>query len=122
MAAFSKLKDKKCKLHIKIHNSAVQTKERLQKFHEIFSEIADELYVENLINLWPELTSNLGINTGHRFDSSDINPQIACAQIFKSMQVNFDGKVMPCCIDWKTINVIGDAKDQSLLDVWNGTK
>jgi radical SAM protein with 4Fe4S-binding SPASM domain len=38
------------------------------------------------------------------------------------MQVNHDGKIMPCCIDWKVQNVIGDANTSSLQDIWNGYK
>jgi MoaA/NifB/PqqE/SkfB family radical SAM enzyme len=120
LTAFSQYPGRTCTLHIKVHNSAVATKERLQKFYEIFSPIADELYTENLINLWPELVSNLGINSGHRFVESEVKNQIACAQIFKSMQVNFDGKVMPCCIDWKVVNVIGDMAKSTLRDIWVG--
>ena len=122
LKAFARIESRHCRLHVKIHNSAVSTPERLQRFHEIFSDIADELYVENLINLWPELVSNLGLNSGHRFVSKSISPQVACAQIFKSMQVNFDGKVMPCCIDWKVINVIGDIQKQTLQEIWTGSE
>ena len=57
---FSELKSK-AKLHIKIHNSAVLTKDRKEKFFDIFSDIADEIYIENLVNLWPEVESNLGL-------------------------------------------------------------
>jgi radical SAM protein with 4Fe4S-binding SPASM domain len=119
---FSTIKDRSCTLHIKIHNSAVTTQERLARFHELFYDIADEIYVENLINLWPNLISNLGINTGHRFVTKNPESQIACAQIFKSMQINFDGKVMPCCIDWQTINVIGNVESNSLIEIWNGER
>lgn len=116
------LQKQKAKLHIKIHNSAVQTKERQIKFYEIFSEIADEIYIENLVNLWPEVTSNLGIESGHRFDGGDLNNVKVCPQIFKSMQINSDGRVIPCCIDWKGINIIGDVNNESLNDIWNGEK
>jgi MoaA/NifB/PqqE/SkfB family radical SAM enzyme len=120
LRAFANLKNRNCKLHIKIHNSAVGTPDRLARFHEIFSDFADELYVENLVNLWPELISNLGLNAGHRFVSKPIDHQIACAQIFKSMQVNFDGKVVPCCIDWKVMNVVGNVNIQTLQEIWMG--
>ena len=114
--------DRKAKLHVKIHNSSVNTKQKIQKFHETFSKISDEIYVENLINLWPNLISNLGINSGHRFVEDDPIEQKVCSQIFKSLQVNHDGKVMPCCIDWKVENVMGDANKENIVDIWNGKK
>tara|TARA_B100000963_G_scaffold360782_1_gene393091 strand:+ start:3247 stop:4260 length:1014 start_codon:yes stop_codon:yes gene_type:complete len=116
---FSELKSK-AKLHIKIHNSAVLTKDRQNKFFETFSNIADEIYIENLVNLWPEVESNLGLEAGHRFDGKDLNDVKVCPQIFKSMQINSDGRVMPCCIDWKGANLIGDINKASVKDIWNG--
>lgn len=117
---FYSIKNRKCKLHIKIHNSAVQSSERLQKFYDIFNSISDEIYVENLINLWPNLISNLGLDSGHRFDGNVIKKRKVCAQIFKSIQINHDGKILPCCIDWRVVNVIGDINANSLISIWNG--
>jgi radical SAM protein with 4Fe4S-binding SPASM domain len=121
--SFYNISNRKCKLHVKIHNSSVNSAEKLQLFHNLFSNISDEIYVENLINLWPNLVSNLGINVGHRFVNNEepINQKV-CSQIFKSLQVNHDGKIMPCCIDWKVENVMGDANEENIIDVWNGKK
>lgn len=111
----------KCKVHIKIHNSAIGCDDDHNKFFELFGEYADEIYVENLINLWPELESNMGINSGHRFHAGDVVNRKVCAQIFKSIQINYDAKVMPCCIDWEVKNVIGDALQSSITSIWNGS-
>ena len=108
------------KLHIKIHNSAVLTEDRTEKFFDIFSDIADEIYIENLVNLWPEVESNLGLESGQRFDGKDLNKVKVCPQIFKSMQINSDGRVIPCCIDFKTANLIGDLNKESVKNIWNG--
>ena len=43
-----------------------------------------------------------------------------CPQIFKSMQINSDGRVIPCCIDFKTANLIGDLNKESVKNIWNG--
>jgi radical SAM protein with 4Fe4S-binding SPASM domain len=117
---FFEIENRKCKLHIKIHNSAVQSTEKIQKFYDIFKTISDEIYIENLINLWPNLISNLGLDSGHRFDGNTIKKRKVCAQIFKSIQINHDGKILPCCIDWKVINVIGDINSDNLHSIWNG--
>lgn len=110
----------KATIHTKIHNSAVMTEERRQEFFKVFTPIADEVYIENLVDLWPEIKSNLGIEAGHRFDGGELNNVKVCPQIFKSMQVNSDGRVIPCCIDWKGINIIGDIGNEKLKDIWNG--
>ena len=140
---FYSIKNRKCKLHIKIHNSAVQSSDRIQKFYEIFNCISDEIYIERScqfavkyqkrnsseeefissikkeINIH-RLISNLGLDSGHRFDGNVIKKRKVCAQIFKSIQINHDGKILPCCIDLKVINVIGDINSNSLISIWNG--
>ena len=61
-------KNRRAKFNIKIHSGAVQNRERLAFFNETFN-FADEIFVENLVNLWPELESDMGNNetNQHRF-------------------------------------------------------
>ena len=59
---------------------------------------------------------------GHRFENSAPIKSIVCPQIFKSLQINADGRVVPCCVDWKSINVVGDIKKKSLHEIWKGEK
>ena len=111
----------KCKIHVKIHNAAVPTKEKKDIFFETFSPYCDEIYIENLVDLWPDTESSLGNEPMHRFTGGEEpEEKKVCAQIFKTMQVNSDGRVMPCSIDWEAKNIIGDISHNSLLDIWNG--
>lgn len=112
--------NRSCIIHIKIHNQAVLTEERKRMFFETFGPICDEIYIENLVDLWPERTSNLGINAGHRFESTKPRESKVCPQIFKSLQINADGRVLPCCVDWKSMNVLGNLKENSLKEIWLG--
>ena len=79
-------------------------------------------FIENLVNLWPEVESNLGMEDMHRFFSDTPREMKVCPQIFKSMQVNSDGKVIPCCIDFKGLNDLGNLEREDLSEIWNGTK
>ena len=45
-----------------------------------------------------------------------------CPQIFKGVQVQADGEVVPCCVDWKRVNVLGNIKVDSLYEIWNSEK
>ena len=38
----------------------------------------------------------------------------------KTMQINSDGSVIPCSIDWQAKNNLGNIKDFSLKELWNG--
>lgn len=108
-----------CNIYIKIHNNAIKSEADLKKFHSLFEGISDQLYVENLVNLWPETISNLGLDSGFRFGGNAI-PQKVCTQIFKSMMINANGEVVPCCVDFKRVNVIGNINNESLASIWNG--
>jgi radical SAM protein with 4Fe4S-binding SPASM domain len=117
---FYQYADRTCTIHIKIHNQAVLTEERKKLFFDTFGPICDEIYIENLVDLWPERSSNLGLNAGHRFESTKAKESKVCPQIFKSLQVNADGRVLPCCVDWKSINVVGNIEENSLQEIWSG--
>ena len=111
---------RKAKFNIKIHSGAVQNDERLNFFYETF-DFADEIFVENLVNLWPELESDMGNNkdNNHRFLKKEAEKVVACPQIFKSLQVNANGVVVPCCIDWSAKNNLGNIDKMSLSEIWN---
>jgi len=114
------IKDRRAKFNLKIHSGAVQSQERLDFFYKTF-DFADEIFVENLVNLWPELDSDMGINLNnkHRFLEKEAEKVVACPQIFKSLQVNANGVVVPCCIDWSAKNNLGKIDKKSLVDIWN---
>ena len=38
------------------------------------------------------------------------------------MAINSDGTVSACCVDWKRKLIVGNAKDNSLVDIWNGQR
>ena len=104
-----------CKIHMKIHNSVVMETQRRELFFEIFSDICDEIYIENLVDLWPETDSSYVPKTEHRFDEQEIDKITVCSQIFKTMQVNSDGSVIPCSIDWQAKNNLGLMLKEGLL-------
>ena len=45
-----------------------------------------------------------------------------CPVIWKSIVINYDGIVNPCCWDYQSEVVLGDLKNQTLHDVWTGTR
>lgn len=112
---------RECTIYIKIHNNAIKNENDLNLFHKYFGEICDEIYVENLVNLWPETISNLGFDAGHRFNEADLK-QTVCTQIFKAMMVNANGDVVPCCVDFKRVNNLGNISNTSIAEIWKSQK
>ncbi len=43
-----------------------------------------------------------------------------CLFLWKNLVVCWDGIVVPCCVDFDKINVLGDACEEKILDIWNG--
>jgi len=110
----------KCKIHIKINNEAVSSDKKKVKFFNMFGDICDEINIENLVSMWPQFKTSFSTNQ-FRFGGKVIKRQV-CAQIFKSLQVQADGEVVPCCVDWNRVNLLGNIKRNSLLEIWNGKK
>lgn len=112
-----------CHIFIKISNLGLG-KYSEQDFYDVFSEISDEMAVENVTPVWPgfDLKSELRKN-----DSLDIygaalserKKSEVCPYLFYSMCVNSDGTVSACLMDWNHQIIIGDIKKQSLSEIWN---
>ncbi|MCF6156986.1 MAG: radical SAM protein [wastewater metagenome] len=46
----------------------------------------------------------------------------ACTRLFKQMYIHFNGDVVLCCVDNSRKVVLGNAREQTLYEIWNGEK
>ena len=46
-------------------------------------------------------------------------PRTPCQRLWSAMSIHFDGNVVPCCIDYDDMNVLGNVSKDSLQDVWS---
>lgn len=84
----------------------------------VYNNICDEVFVEKIVHLWPEL--EVGDREQFRWEDRKASPIKVCPQIFKGLQVQADGEVVACCVDWQRKRIIGNIKDDTLHSVWNG--
>ena len=70
--------------------------------------------------MWPQYKTDFSTDK-YRYSGKVIKHQV-CVQIFKGLQIQADGEVVPCCVDWNRVNLLGNIKKDSLLDIWNGKK
>jgi len=113
----------KCIMHIKIHNEATSSELKRTTFLNIFSDYCDEIYIEKLVPMWPQLNAPYFANFTDEFRfGGQATKRKVCPQIFKSLQVQADGEILPCCVDWKRINVLGNINKDSLFEIWNGER
>jgi radical SAM protein with 4Fe4S-binding SPASM domain len=110
-----------CTIHIKIHHEAVKNEEDERKFFEIFKGKCDEIFIERLVPMWPQLTTQYA-SKKFRWSDETVVARKVCVQVFKGVQVQADGDVVPCCVDWKRSNLLGNIEFENLEDIWNGEK
>ena len=106
-----------CEIYVKIHSSAIRNQSDKDLFLDTFLPVSDKAFIENLVNLWPETESKLSSKSNARYGGGVISKKV-CAQIFKSMMINANGDIVPCCVDFKRKLMIGNVMSQSLLSIW----
>ena len=113
-----------CEIYCKIVDVAVPTESAKRKFFDLFGDICDRIFIDNVIPLWSdfkEIKENMII--GERgMHGQKVQDVKVCPYPFYSLLVNSDGEVTVCCADWKRKLIVGDLKKQSLLEVWNGDR
>lgn len=48
--------------------------------------------------------------------------KVLCRKPWWRMTIAWDGRVLPCCLDYDAKMVLGNIKEQSLSEIWNGPK
>jgi MoaA/NifB/PqqE/SkfB family radical SAM enzyme len=54
--------------------------------------------------------------------SEEMSYYSTCTRLMKQMYIHFNGDVVLCCVDNSRKVVFGNAREQSLYDIWNGPK
>ena len=115
---------KKCKVYIKVPDIGVNAFEKKQ-FFKIFDRYADEMFVEHIIPTWPDFDiSSVKKDDGIGLYGEPIvsDPIKVCPTIFYNLNIDFDGSLAPCQLDWAHKITLGNVKEHSLYELWNGEK
>jgi radical SAM protein with 4Fe4S-binding SPASM domain len=112
-----------CVVHVKIPSVSVEKQEEKDIFFKTFESISDEINIEHIVPLWPEMDFSEKLvplkGKKSRWDK-DLNSRQVCVQIFKGMQVCANGDVVPCCVDWERVNLLGNINTTPLDQIWLG--
>lgn len=114
----------KAHAYIKVVDCALDGKEDEQRFYDMFGDICDTIAVEHAVP----------IHSGVNFDSflkdggdevtqfglpvSDVH---ICPQPFFTMQINPDGKVVPC-FSFDYPGIMGDCHDEAVDQIWKSRR
>lgn len=109
-------------MYIKIVDSALDNEEDEKKFYEIFGDICDTIAIEHTVPIHSEIDYENVIKDKDMLLTQfglPISEVKICPQPFFTLQINPDGKVVPC-YSWEYPGIMGDCNNQSVYEIWNG--
>lgn len=111
---------KNCEIIIKINGDILSDGDE-ELFYKIFGDIADGVSIEHVMSCWPEFElKDVDINQEVGIYGQKISEVSVCPYPFYSFAVNSDGKVSVCFLDWSRKLLVGDVKEQSVKEIWQG--
>jgi MoaA/NifB/PqqE/SkfB family radical SAM enzyme len=110
-----------CEISIKSIKENLNENEQ-KIFFDIFGNIANRIFLENLSPAWPQFKFHQDIPSEFicgNYGQEIIHRKI-CPYIFYIMVINASGKASTCVGDWPNKLIVGDLKTQSVKNVWLG--
>ena len=109
-----------CEIAIKIPGELL-AKEQTQRFYELFGDYCDRISIENFAPCWPQfdVEDRTGVRITQGIYNQPITSTETCPYLFYSMSVNADGLVSSCFLDWGRKLIVGDARNDSLKEIWS---
>jgi MoaA/NifB/PqqE/SkfB family radical SAM enzyme len=109
-----------CEVLVKI-NGDLLTSDEQQKFLDVFGEIADYIFIEHIAPCWPVFAlRDVQVNKDFGIYGQPLDEVIVCPYPFYSFSINSDGSASLCFLDWARRLSIGDAKQNTIKEIWEG--
>ncbi|MBI4855605.1 MAG: SPASM domain-containing protein [Acetobacterium woodii] len=114
---------KQSKIYIKIIDYMLKNDEYKNKFYDTFYPICDEIAIEHLTPTIADI--DYSKMSDEKLDKPQNEEKMIdtniCSEPFYLMQINPDGKVVPCC-NMTYPEILGDVNINSVKEIWNGKK
>ena len=114
-----------CEVTVKIPGNYL-TEDQKRQFFDMFGDCCDRIFVEEIAPIWPafdiEQRSGLTIQKEQGQYQQNLLEKSVCTYIFYAMAVNADGTVSACCPGWDQKLLVGNLREQALVDIWNSEK
>lgn len=111
---------KQCQVFVKILDIALEPGEE-QKFYELFSPIADRVYVEQCRPVYAGVSSTEQISTQADRYGRAHPPRQVCPLCFFMLGIFPNGDVYPCETIYRP-EYLGNVRTDRLVDLWNSEK
>jgi MoaA/NifB/PqqE/SkfB family radical SAM enzyme len=113
------------KIYIKAIDAALPSKAVQENFIATFGNIADRIFVEHLVVMQQQMDDlKLIVDPTKTFYNEELDlDRKVCGQSFYFLQIGCEFDTFPCPVPGlpKTLSM-GNMKEQSLVDIWNGKK
>jgi len=99
------------------------SREEIDKFYADFEPICDFITVDNPHG-WSRIDLRdwtLGVKSD-TYDGIPNKDKLVCPWTLYQLTVNWNGWCQPCNEDWSWVNIVGDASEDSLVNIWNGDR
>lgn len=117
-------KNKTQQMYLKIVDTALDNKDDEKKFYKIFGDLCDTIAIEHTVPIHEGIEYKKVIkNTkkGLTQFGLPVSEVKICPQPFFTLQINPDGKVVPC-FSFEYPEIMGDCNHQSIVEIWKGKK
>jgi radical SAM protein with 4Fe4S-binding SPASM domain len=109
-----------CHVYLKIVDAALDGPEDEQRFFDLFGNICDTIAVEQAVPIHSGIPFNKTLQHKDRTQFGLPLSEVAiCPQPFFTLQVNPDGKVVPC-YSFEYPGIMGDCNQETLQEIWSG--
>jgi len=93
-------------------------------FRKRYGNITDEVIIVPPTN-WSgfdeiDILSNVYGATHPQPDTAQSHKKV-CALPFYTLCINSDGTAVACCVDWSRKTLLGNVKEQTIYEIWNGS-
>jgi radical SAM protein with 4Fe4S-binding SPASM domain len=111
-------------MYLKIVDCGLKNKEDEQIFYKIFGNICDTIAIEHAVPIHSGVSYGTILNKKGcdvtQFGLPVTEVEI-CPQSFFTLQINPDGKVVPC-YSFEYPMIMGDCNKETVVEIWNGIK
>jgi radical SAM protein with 4Fe4S-binding SPASM domain len=111
---------KLCKLYIKIADTGLDLGQ-IDQFYADFEGISDFIAIEKLMGWSNSGLKDFTLGTNpDTYDGLPFTPKEVCPYPFYAIVVNANGTVSVCANDWSHKALVGDVRQSSLKEIWEG--
>jgi MoaA/NifB/PqqE/SkfB family radical SAM enzyme len=109
-----------CEMLVKINGDTLSEREK-ELFLDYFGDYSNKIYIEHTMSCWPEFELR-GVNANHDkgIYGQEIKKIDVCPYPFYAFSINSDGLVSVCFLDWAKKMIVGDVRENTVQEIWNG--